>query len=264
VIYRAHASFLGLDTIIAAIWEGIKWVAEKAAIIATAVWQAVKAAGIYTWHGLKWLGKEIGTGVQWLRDRAADFANWWKERAAPWLASALGKIDAWFKSHFGWLFTWVHRIQSVLEWVYKNVLRPLLTFLEVTRLVLRVLAALGVKWAAKLDAALGQLESKLLGYFLALTKFVNSIADILNVLFNPWGAVRRSLFLWSLWAYVGEISTLLRIAHIDHDPWPEALQLADGPDPADLRQKGNELAHSLEAPEGWMIEARRELEELLA
>jgi hypothetical protein len=262
-LFLVSLGFLGLDVIFAAIWEGLKWIAEKAAIIAAAVWQAFQKAAHYTWTGLQWLGGKAKDGLQWLKDRASGFATWWKEKAAPWLVRAFDKVDMWFKAHFGWLFTWVHRIQSILGWVYKNVLRPLFQFLEVSRLALRLLASLGVKWAGKLDAVLGRIEQKLFSLFYSLVSFVNGIASILDLIFNPWGALRRSLFLWSAWAYVGELSALLRIAHIDHDPWPEALQLAAGPDPADLRQKGNELEHSLSAPPGWALEARQEMEELL-
>lgn len=256
--------FLNWAAIFAAIWDALKWLAEKAAIIAIAVAKAVAKAAVYTWNAIKFIGVKLKDAAEWLRDRLSDLARWWKEKAAPWLVKALGKIQDWFKRHFGWLFNWVHRIQSILQWVYKHILRPALIFLEVTRLVLRLLASLGVKWAKRLDDALGRLEQKLLNVFLTITRFVNDIASILDVLFNTWGAVRRSLFLWSLWAYVGEISALMRISHIDHDPWPEALALAQGPDPLDLPRKGIQLEEDLLSPPGWAILAGRELEDLLA
>jgi len=259
----AQADFLGLDTLIAAIWQGIKWVAEKAAIVAVAVAQAVKAAARYTWGGLKWFGGKIVDGAYWLRDRAVGLARWWKDKAAPWLARSLDKIGSWFKRHFGWLWTWVHRIQSILGWIYSNILRPLFAFLEITRGVLRLLASLGVKWAGRLEQWLRGVETKLLNVFTSIVNVVNSIADLLDALFDPTGAFKRKYFVWSLIHWWGDLQALSYIAMIDRNPWPEAFKLAEGPDPADIRRAGHRLEMDLATPPGWALVARRDLEELL-
>ncbi|HEY2938153.1 MAG TPA: hypothetical protein VGJ25_16235 [Gaiellaceae bacterium] len=255
--------WLGWTAIFKAIWDGLRWVAEKAAIVAVAVARAVAQAARYTWDGLKWFGGKVVDGAYWLRDRAIGLARWWKDKAAPWLARSLDKIGSWFKRHFGWLWTWVHRIQSILGWIYSNILRPLFAFLEVTRLVLRLLAALGVKWAARLETWIRGLEQKLLNVFSSIVNVVNSIADLLDALFDPTGAFKRKYFVWSLIHWWGDVQALSLLAGIDRNPWPEQLKLAEGPDPLDLVRKGHQLETELSSAPAWALEARRNLESLI-
>jgi hypothetical protein len=50
---------------------------------------------------------------------------------------------------------------------------------------------------------------------------------------------------------------------IDHNPWPEALQLAEGPAPDDLRRRSIQLEADLTTPPGWARLSRQELTDLL-
>jgi hypothetical protein len=250
--------------LIAAIWTALKWITDKAITIGLAVWRAFKFSAKYTWKGLKWLGKEAKTGLEWLKTEAKEFARWWKDQAAPWLRRALDNIDTWFHKHFGWLITWVHRIQSILGWVYKFVLRPLLQFLEISRAILRLLAALHVPFAAKLEKILGKVEFWLESKWLELQRFVNDIASVLDVILDPWGYFSRNAFGWSVWRWMRDVQILMRLADIGRkDPVPDALRLAAGSDPLDIPVKGNELRHDLDNPPEWVVESGALLRGLL-
>jgi hypothetical protein len=201
--------------------------------------------------------------VYWLRDRAIGLAHWFKDKAGPWLARTISKVGDWFRRHFGWLQTWVHRLHSILTWLYTHVLRPLFVFLEVVRAVLRVLASLGVKWAGDLERFLARLEQRLLNVFNSVVNFLNNIADILDALFDPTGAFKRKYFVWSLIRWLGDLEALSLLAGIDRNPWPEAFELAEGPLPSDIHAKGNQVEHDLQAPPPWVITKGRLLSELL-
>jgi hypothetical protein len=267
VFYRRYdttAHFFGWDQVISWIWNGLKWVAEKAAIIAEAVWRAVKAAAGYTWEGLKWLGSKVKDGAIWLKDRVKDIATWWKEKAGPWLQRTFARINDWFHRHFEWLIKWVKWAQKNLGWVYTHVLRPLLHAIDVVRVVLRLLADLGVKWAGRLERWLAGIEMKLLNLWGELLSFVNEIASIVDLLYNPNGFFRRNVFLWSHWHMARDIATVARLAGIDHDPVPEAQTIVAGLPGLDNNAQAEVLAAELEDPPAAIREARAELERELA
>jgi hypothetical protein len=255
--------FLGLDVLIAAIWDAMKWVAEKAAIVAVAVAQAVARAAKWSWAALKWFGLKVRDGAYWLKDKAVDFARWFKTKAAPWIANAFRKVDEWFRAHFGWLFKFVKILQNTLGWIYKHVLRPVLTFLEVTRGILRGLAALGVGWAARLEDWLRRLEQRLLNTFFAITRVVNYIGDLLDALFDPTGAFKRKYFVWSYIHWLRDLHIIDLLSMIDHDPWPEAFRLAEGSWILQYHHRAELLQRDLENPPEWITTAGRRYTELL-
>jgi hypothetical protein len=256
----ATAHFFGFDDVIGIIWSGIKWVAEKAAIIAEAVWKAVKLAASYTWDGLKWFGGKVKDGVLWLKDRLVDFGKWWKEKAGPWLQKTFTNIHDWFQRHFGWLTKWVKWAQKNLGWVYTHVLRPFLHFVDITRTVLRLLADLGVKWATTLERWLAGVELKVLGLWGDLVGFVNEIAGIVDLLYNPAGFFRRNVFLWSHWHMAGDIAAVARLARIDRNPYTEGSGLIGGLPGLDNRSQAQVIVSDLESPPPEIQAARIELE----
>ncbi len=255
--------FLGLGAIVSAIWGAVRWLAEKAATIAVAVAHAVAIAARYTWNGLKWLGARARDAALWLRDRAVDVARWLRDKVWPWLQRLVDRISEWFRRSFGWLVKLLKIVSRALDWVYTKVLRPLLTFLESVRLVLRGLAALGVEWAARLEQRILALEQRIFQTFLTIVQHVNQLADILGVIFDLSGAIRRSIMVWSAWSFIGDLAVLFQLARIRSNPFPEALRLAAGPDPRDLRRTGNRLELELRSPPPWVLLAGVRLDELL-
>lgn len=258
--YTTTANFLGLDVLFGWIWTGLEWVAEKAAIIAVAVGQAVAKAASYTWEGLKWLGGKIKDGALWLKDRVVDFGKWWKEKAGPWLQKTFTGIQNWLTAHFGWLTKWVKWVQKNLGWVYTRILRPILHVIDVVRTVLRLLADMGVKWAADAERWLAKVEFKLVGFYNELLGFVNEIAGIVDLIFNPNGFFRRDIFMWTHWHLASDIAAVFRLARIDRDPVAEAHVLISGFPGPDNKSQAQALLADLFEPPREIVDAAIELE----
>jgi hypothetical protein len=99
--------------------------------------------------------------------------------------------------------TLAHIRQIILD-LWKRFVVPLLIVLQDIRRVLNILAAFHIKWAAKLDAQLANLEARITQPLLYLLGFVNSVANWINLLVTVNYLLQKSIFLNSLKAYVGE------------------------------------------------------------
>lgn len=92
-------------------------------------------------------------------------------------------------------------LRDAVRHIYDAWLRPILHAIDVTRQVLRVLAALHIQLAAAADAALGRLEGKLTAPLLLATKKINELSNQVNRIVTLDGALQRITLLKGLSAH---------------------------------------------------------------
>jgi hypothetical protein len=103
----------------------------------------------------------------------------------------LGKLLGPLSSYLG-------KLRDLVRRVYDNWLRPILHVIDVTRQVLRVLAALHIELAAAADRALGRLEGKLTAPLLLATRKINELSNQVNRIVTLDGALQRVTLLRGL------------------------------------------------------------------
>jgi hypothetical protein len=218
--------FLDFGSIIGAIWGAIKWAADKAVIIATAVARAVKSAAVFTWHGLRWLALRVRDASLWIRDRVVDLYDHLIKPAVQAVVRALDKVEAFLKRVLGPFLRFVERVQHALKWVYDEILRPLLRAIEIARLIARGLAALGVGWASRVDQYLANLENRLVQAFTTVLQYVNLVSDWLGVILDSAGLIKKELWYHSLVRSRIEFYAFWINYQIRSNPIPTATLLA--------------------------------------
>lgn len=168
----------------------------------------------------------LQNGLNQLRTATAQITDWLK-RFAWTIATALGALLQAIKTLFEDLLdkmkTLLQKIAKALEWVikhgipdllkiirqlrqwlamvYQKYIRPVLIYLQYVRRVLFILELLHVKFAAKLDAWLGQIQNVLLTPFFYLARSVNGIATWVNLIVTAGGLIQRGVFINSHYAY---------------------------------------------------------------
>lgn len=228
-------------------------------MVAGAIWKGLEVAGRITLEALKWsvlqlwsfarlayngmlaVGKEVLRAAR----KAWDFLqatyqhvvkplwdNFWKwfQRAKQWLESVFAPV-------FNFL-------QFIRQWIldfYAKWVRPILDVLGIAQRVLRVLEALGLEWARKLDAQLAELQRRIDQPFqIALAK-INEIVNIVNRIVTLDGLIQRVALVRSIERDIREVR---RAFHnwaskpMTEDDWTELNTIAA---PKTDRQLADEL-----------------------
>ena len=113
------------------------------------------------------------------------------QRAVIWLKGTLSNI-------FRPVFDFLNRMKDHIKRFYIRFVRPVLDVIEFARHAFRLLGYLGVDWARRLDAKLGQIEALIsLPFEWAIGK-INEIIGVLNRLVLANGLLQRLPLLLSL------------------------------------------------------------------
>lgn len=115
------------------------------------------------------------------------------------------KIKAWFDKHLRWLLELRRRFD---EW-FNRTIKPILNFLQRIRGVLAIFRVFHLKFAEKLDALIGRLESKIIRNVLVLRQKVNEISTIINLILDPALVIRENVLLQSIAARLRQLRALL-------------------------------------------------------
>jgi len=103
-------------------------------------------------------------------------------------------------------FEWVSKL---LDTIWTKVIAPILDAIEKIRAVLRILAELGVPFAAQLERLLQIIEQKIFDSFREVLNWVNTVSSWFDLLLDPRGWIRSTPFLMTVWKYGGNIVNLL-------------------------------------------------------
>jgi hypothetical protein len=114
----------------------------------------------------------------------------------------LGKIleklvDIYFK-HLKPIIDAIQKIRARVLKIYERYLRPVLLAFQKVHQILTVLRLFHLKFAAKLDAELTNLEAKLFRPLYQMLGYLNQIANMLNLVFDAALVLRRAVILNAL------------------------------------------------------------------
>lgn len=132
------------------------------------------------------------------------------------------KFRTWLDSTFKPVLDWLRELRDNVLSFYRNYVRPWLDLIDVTRRLLRVLAALHIPFARELDRRLAKLESLIEKPFrLVLTK-LNEVINAVNRIATLDGLLQRVALIRSLardFKYAGNIwwHTIHRPATADEE-----------------------------------------------
>ncbi len=113
----------------------------------------------------------------------------------------IARLRAWYEKHFKWLIDLRKRYD---EW-FRTTIVPILNLLQRIRRVLAIFRIFHLKFAEKLDALIGRLESKIIRNVLVLRQKVNEISTIINLILDPSLVIRNVPLLRSIWTALDDI-----------------------------------------------------------
>jgi len=122
--------------------------------------------------------------------------NWgriWKIFHSLW--SKLHRAIQWYRLH---VLGPIEKMRRQILDLYRKIFRPLVQLLDTLRVGVRIIGIFNRRLAAKLDAALWKLESKLLFPITAALHRINGLTSYLAALITEAGLLDRALLLESL------------------------------------------------------------------
>jgi hypothetical protein len=185
-------------------------------LVAELIWKGVEVAGKITLEILHWLYLQlslivthIGNGLKTVGSALlAGLKKSWEFLRLTYdkvLKPAWDKFWRWFDRFRKWLddtfgpvLRWLRRVRDTLLDFWKRYVRPWLDLIDVTRRLLRVLNALGLHWAAALDAKLGAIEDAIERPFRLLLAKVNEIITLVDRVITFDGLLQRVALIRSL------------------------------------------------------------------
>jgi hypothetical protein len=159
----------------------------------TGIANALKAA----WNVLSRLGGFILTFLSSL----------WQDVVKGLLAALHAVADALSALYNDVLVPLAQAMQSVRDWLlqlYRDWLRPVLIILQDLRQVLAILKLFNLKFAAKLDAAIADVQTRILQPVYWLLSYTNAVANWVNLIVTANYLIQQPLWLASLQAYLGQ------------------------------------------------------------
>jgi len=125
----------------------------------------------------------------------------------------------------------IEKIRRRVLQIYERILRPVLLVMQRLHQILTILRLFHLKFAAKLDAELQNLEAKLFKPMYQLLHYINELANMLNLVFDAGLVLRRAVTLNALDRTKGSWTRM----------WYNAQTVAVDPDTLERLQHANQF-----------------------
>lgn len=185
-------------------------------LVADLIWRGVQTAATITIQVLHWLVinlslvvtklvnglKALGAGVLLGLRKAWDFFELTYDHVIKPAWSKFwrwfDRLRRWLDDTFGPIIDWLRDVRDALLDFWGRYIRPWLDLIDVTRRGLRVLSALGVKWAGELDRRLADLEEAIERPFKALVAKINEVITLIDRVITADGLFQRVALIRSM------------------------------------------------------------------
>lgn len=110
------------------------------------------------------------------------------------LIRIISEILQWIQNFLKPLLTWIARIMKWFHQYIEPILKDIIEVIQRVRVILTLLQLLGVKWAAKLNADLQQIQNWVTLAINDIVKTLNTISSIISLVVDPAQIIRRDFF----------------------------------------------------------------------
>jgi hypothetical protein len=130
------------------------------------------------------------------------------KKAIAWLASHVQKLRAWLKRTIGPI---IKRLEKIKKWYDTHILKQQLRMLQQIQMVRRFLGILRlfhVKWAAKLDGALADVQNRIQQSIALVRGTLNQIINTLALMLDPELLITRNVLGGTLLKNLGAVKRI--------------------------------------------------------
>lgn len=110
---------------------------------------------------------------------------------------------------FGPVISIFDKIQEALTWVWTKIISPILDGIDQIRRALRLLAAIGVPFTARLEEVLARIQREIFNRFRQIQNWVNTATFWLDILLDPGGWIKATPFLYTVFRFSGNVVNVI-------------------------------------------------------
>jgi hypothetical protein len=187
-----------IESVVQSVIDFIVQIAQALYNIIVDVFNAVVSVIQDIWN---WLSGIWGT----LKDFFDDV--WWQVITPfiEWVQQIVDDITTWLQNFLDPIIEWIQRIQKWYTTYLKPIITDITNVISALRIATSLLAKLGVKWAKKLDQDLQIVQSWLTTILRDISAGFNSINQILGLMVDPSGILRRDFFTGTLFSSISAL-----------------------------------------------------------
>jgi len=130
------------------------------------------------------------------------------KKFVSWIASHIAKVRDWLKRVVGPVLRW---FQKLKHWYDTHILPQqlrLIRMIQTIRRFLGILRLFHIKWAAKLDSALADVQNRIAKEIAITRGILNQIINTLSLVLDPTLIIRRNALGASLLSMVGAVKRI--------------------------------------------------------
>jgi hypothetical protein len=173
----------------------VSWVASSFGVLYGDIAQVDSFAG--------GLGTAIAAIFGNLRTWLFDLWNWIHDNIIVKLRDLFNRLHDLLEKILGPILKHVRAAIAMYRWYWLHYIKPLFDFLQRVRRALVIFRLLGFQWAKDLDAKIAQLESAITRSFLGVLANLNTIANWINYILDPFGLIQPNVWLSSIKQSIG-------------------------------------------------------------
>lgn len=130
------------------------------------------------------------------------------KKAIQWLADHVKRLREWLKRTIGPL---IKRLEKIKKWYDEHILKQqlrMLKMIQTIRFFLGILRLFHVKWAAKLDQSLADLQNRIEEVINVVRGTLNQIINTLAIAFDPTMLITSNVLAASLLGNLGAVKRI--------------------------------------------------------
>lgn len=130
------------------------------------------------------------------------------KKAIQWLGDHVRKLRDWLKRTIGPI---IKRLQKIKKWYDEHILKQqlrMLKMIQTIRFFLGILRLFHVKWAAKLDQSLADLQNRIVETINVVRGTLNQIINTLAIAFDPTMLITSNVLAASLLGNLGAVKRI--------------------------------------------------------
>ena len=172
------------------------------------VFYVLQRVSAFIWSWVVYIVKALILLFQRLKKFLLHIWQQYVRHAIQWLALHVHKLRAWLRRTIGPI---IKRLEKIKKWYDEHILKQQLRMIQMLQTIRRVLGILRifhVKWAAKLDNSLADLQNRIETSISIVRGTLNQIINTLAIAFDPTMVITRDLLGASLLSNLGAVKRI--------------------------------------------------------
>ncbi len=208
------------------------------------IWNTLVTIAIFLWNAIvliaQFLGRTIKVLFRGLKHVISDIIHLRFAHLLQDYFSLLKRLGPWFDK----LRKIIHTLHRLQQQYVIGALRRIINLIQRVRRILAIFRIFHLKFADRLDRKLVGIEQRVVSKFLLVISFQNRILNILELIIDPTGIIRRNVTVRSVLGALNDLLLAITGHDLNHFFGPGVTIAGVGNKTLDMRAFANEITEA--------------------